>query len=241
MARMKDRTKQILESGIEYFIRTGEPITSERLYGAYDFGIKPAMIRCELNELGSQGFFEQGHPSGGRRPTHKAYRLFVDGFLSGKALSMLLEECLPPAEELLSFFLEGERRAFVEDLSDRLDVLGAGYAPKGGELYQSGLSSLLGKLDTDAKEEFVRVAEDLESLGERLDEDRWWERESVWPRVFVGRSPFTKSRHLSVIADRLSHAGDDFLVLAIGPNRMDYEKSIAIFKALEDSLSSMHA
>jgi len=42
---MRDRTRTILEAGIMEFIRTGLPITSERLFEEYDFGIKPAMIR----------------------------------------------------------------------------------------------------------------------------------------------------------------------------------------------------
>ena len=52
---MRDRTRTILEAGIMEFIRTGLPITSERLFEEYDFGIKPAMIRCELNALDDDG------------------------------------------------------------------------------------------------------------------------------------------------------------------------------------------
>lgn len=52
---MRERTKEILEAGVRQFIKTGLPITSERLFEEYDFGIKPAMIRCELNALDEEG------------------------------------------------------------------------------------------------------------------------------------------------------------------------------------------
>ena len=48
---MTDRTAQILEAAIQEYINTGDPVSSGLLYDRYDFGIKPAMIRLELDEL----------------------------------------------------------------------------------------------------------------------------------------------------------------------------------------------
>jgi len=42
------RTNQILKAAIEEFIRSGELVSSGKLYRRYNFGIKPAMIRMEL-------------------------------------------------------------------------------------------------------------------------------------------------------------------------------------------------
>ena len=66
---MTDRTAQILEAAIQEFINTGEPVSSGLLYDRYDFGIKPAMIRLELDELEDGGYLEQPHHSAGRVPT----------------------------------------------------------------------------------------------------------------------------------------------------------------------------
>ena len=45
------RLAQILEGAVREFIHTGELVSSERLYERYDFGIRPARIRSELQEL----------------------------------------------------------------------------------------------------------------------------------------------------------------------------------------------
>lgn len=235
MTTVKGRTMAILEAAVEYFIRMGAPITSARLFEAYDFGIKPAMIRCELNKLGKQGFFEQGHPSGGRRPTHKAYRFFVNGLLARKGDEDEKANETPKAfADLRRAILEGEREAFVELLSDLLEVLGVGYAPREEYTYQSGLSELLFQIEDDGRSEMLAVVRDFEAIADRLQRNRWWEEEFTGPRVFIGQSPITKSPNLSVIADRFhSHRGD-FLVFAIGPNRMDYERSIHLFRSIRE-------
>lgn len=232
MTVLKGRQKAILEGAVRYFIKTGEPITSGKLFDAYDFGIKPAMIRCELNELGAEGFLEQGHPSGGRRPTHKAYRLFVNGLLEGEGQESTKETSKALAE-LHEAFIGGERDLFIEDISTCLGLLGVGYAPDEGHTYQSGLFGLLRQFEEDGRDELLAVVRDFEAIADRLRRDHWWEDEFPGPRVFVGESPITRSPHLSVIADRLSSARGDFLVFAIGPTRMDYERSIRFFKSME--------
>lgn len=230
---MKERTKAILEAAVEYFIKTGEPITSGKLFDEYDFGIKPAMIRCELNELGKDGFLEQGHPSGGRRPTHKAYRLFVNDLLeSGKEKAA--KDSPKTLAELREALRGGERELFVEDLSEWLGVLGVGYAPREHHTYQSGLSELLFQLEAEGRDEMLAVVRDFEAIADRLHRNRWWEGEFSGPQVFIGQSPITKSPNLSVIADRLPSEHGDFLVFAIGPNRMDYQRSIRLFKSMEE-------
>ncbi|MEA2113612.1 MAG: heat-inducible transcription repressor HrcA, partial [Patescibacteria group bacterium] len=66
---MTSRRKLILKISIDDFISNAHLITSGYLYNKYDFGIKPAMIRRELNELDKEKFLYQAHPSGGRVPT----------------------------------------------------------------------------------------------------------------------------------------------------------------------------
>ncbi|MBI5732918.1 hypothetical protein HY967_03095 [Candidatus Jorgensenbacteria bacterium] len=229
------RTKQILEASVDNFIKTGRAVTSEHLYDAYDFGIKPAMIRWELNELAKGGYLYQVHPSGGRFPTNRAYRFYVDelldrnfdsAYVSNRNISGLIEE-----------FVEGARRSFVQDLSDYLRLLSVGYEFDAENLYQSGLNALIKELADEDKKALVDVVEDFERLPERLASAReWLEEDGPWPRVFIGQNLITKSDHLSVIAGKFVFDGDDFLLVAVGPKRMDYHKSLVLFKVLERSL-----
>jgi len=227
---MRERTLDILEAGIRQYIETGEPITSDRIYQEYDFGIKPAMIRCELSELDEAGFLEQNHPSGGRQPTSEAYRFFVDRLLEQEAKVRRMAAVQSLARELRV----GRRERMVRDLAHVLDVLGVGYTPRGRELYQSEISNFLSRLDVGVKDDIIRVIEDIESFPSRLGKMRSWNQESSWPKVFVGESPITRSEHLSVVAGKYTSAGETFYLFAIGPIRMDYTKSIDMFRSLSE-------
>src|SRR3989338_10924172 len=78
MKHMFDRTADILEAVIEEFINGGEPVSSSHLYKRHNFGIKPAMIRLELEKLADEGFLEQPHHSAGRVPTDRGYEFFAE-------------------------------------------------------------------------------------------------------------------------------------------------------------------
>ncbi len=223
---MKDRTRAILEFAVRDFIKNGKPITSEYLYDLHDFGIKPAMIRWELNSLAEEGFFYQEHPSGGRFPSDKAYRYFADTLLAREAE---VEEKAMKCELFMN-----DMKSVVQQMSEQLKVLSIGYDPKRGMMYGSGLRELLENLETETKDELVDVVKDFEQLEERLAKKReWWEEGDAWPRVFVGESPVTRSDHLSVIAARYDEGGRTILLLSIGPKRMDYQQSVELFKELK--------
>lgn len=230
---MKERTENILESLVEDFIETGFPITSELLYDNHSFGIKPAMIRWELNALTDEGFLYQRHPSGGRFPTNKAYQFFV-----GRLLELELNDA-KGASDLMDEFLFGERKTFVAELAHHLGLLGVGYATHENQVYESGLRALLVTIEADEKEELVKVVNDFEALSERFEKQKaWWTKETNWPRVFIGASPLTKSKHLSVVASSLGEGKEQFLLLAIGPKRMDYKKSLTWMKSLARCVAS---
>jgi heat-inducible transcriptional repressor len=228
---MRDRTKTILEASLWSFIKTGRPVTSDFLYEHYDFGIKPAMIRWELNYLGEAGFMTQVHVSGGRVPTNKAYRFLVNSLLDEK---MELERTVSEELALLvKEFLEGERKSFIERVANYLRVASIGYEPRGEAFYESGLKFLLARLETEEKEVLLEVVDDIESIENRL---RRIEIKERGPRVFIGEGPFTKSDHLALIVNKFKVERKPFLLLAVGPKRMDYRRSLRFFRVLENSL-----
>lgn len=227
---MDARTKLILETGIRDYIKTGEPITSERLYRFYDFGIKPAMIRWELNDLSGAGYLMQVHTSGGRVPTNKAYRFFVQELLSKESAHERIPEQF---DKLARNFLEGDIDSFVKCISEEFGLLGIGYEPEEDNFWESGLEGLLEKLDVETKPDLLDVVKDFESLPERLLHERsWLEKGDFWPQIFIGSNPMTKSDYLSVLAGRFDFNGEDMILMAIGPKRMDYQKPIRLFRYL---------
>ena len=230
-----------MEAAVGDFVKTGQPVTSERLYDTYDFGIKPAMIRWELSDLSEAGYFSQKHPSGGRIPTDKAYRFLAEHFLTEEPRK---EKSTGIFRELEADFRKGGRKSFVEEMAEEFGLLGVGFIPGEGlpghgEFFGSGLDGLLEQLDTMSKHDLVEVVRDFEMLPERILENKsWWEKEKEWPRVFVGQSPVTRSPHVSVFATYLRCEPENFLVITIGPKRMDYTKPIRFLKSLERSVEN---
>lgn len=75
---MKERQKILLDTVINNYIETAEPVGSKIIHDRYELQLSTATIRHELNELEKDGFLTHIHTSSGRIPTDKGYRLFVD-------------------------------------------------------------------------------------------------------------------------------------------------------------------
>ncbi len=223
---MNDRTETILRAAVEEFIKNGEPITSTYLYDRYNFGIKPAMIRWELNDLANQGYLFQEHTSSGRMPTDKAYRFFVS----------VIEE-----EDASEDWVEGITRSnsgiegMLHELVKELNVFSVYHNPYENEIYEEGLTALCESFGGEKAETLLEVIRDIELLDERLKErKRELESRARLPRVFIGHSPITENDHCSVIIDEFGEKDRKCTLLFIGPKRMDYRKSIAFFKYLKE-------
>lgn len=227
MGGMKERTQSILKASVREYIKTGKPITSEVLYETYDFGIKPAMIRLELGDLSGGGFFYQTHPSGGRYPTDKAYKFFVE--------SLIGEDKRGGQKWVNEEKIDENFKGFIDDISQRLGVLSVGFNVCDNTIIESGLSELIERMPMSAKEEILSIVNDFEAIEERIQRQRdWILNEQFWPKVFIGESPITRSKDLSVVAGKISNDGNDVIIFSIGPKRMDYEKAIGIMKLLSD-------
>ena len=73
-----ERKHQILIGAIDEYINSASPITSGNVHKNIISSISPATLRNELNALEAMGYLKQLHTSGGRVPTSKAYRYYVN-------------------------------------------------------------------------------------------------------------------------------------------------------------------
>ena len=222
---MDKRQALILERSIRDYIQTGKPITSGHLYRRHRFGIKPAMIRRELNALSDADYFSQVHHSGGRVPTLKAYRFFVEQ-LKHEAFGEA-----PFMSDVFSFMQKGALQELVAFLAEELRLVSVIYDPEEDALYRSGLEALCASQDIFGKDMLLSVIRDIELLPERLRAERsfWNAEEENWPAVFIGKNQFTDSDALSVAAGR----GKKYRYLAVGPVRMNYRTVLNLLQSLE--------
>ena len=76
-----EREGTILEMLVREYIRTAEPVSSEKIAKRMRNALSPATVRSIFTDLTDAGFIEQPHTSGGRVPCQKGYRFFVDMIL----------------------------------------------------------------------------------------------------------------------------------------------------------------
>ncbi|MFA5231446.1 MAG: hypothetical protein WC416_03470 [Candidatus Omnitrophota bacterium] len=70
------RRKSILNSAINRYIKNAVPVASEDI--ADEFDLSSATIRNIFSELDESGYLKHPYTSGGRIPTDKGYRYYVD-------------------------------------------------------------------------------------------------------------------------------------------------------------------
>lgn len=227
---MTERTGQILEAVIQEFINTGEPVSSGLLYDRYDFGIKPAMIRLELDELEEKGFLEQPHHSAGRVPTNVGYEFFAKRILGSDQTER------PPASrkknELRQLLEEQAWPDLMAELSNQLGLLSVAADRARDAVYKSGLERLIDNFDWQDHNGIRSVIHDFEEVDGRMTKLLENKMEEG-PNIFIGKkSPVTKSESLSVIGGNYIVGDSKVTIFVIGPKRMDYKKVIQIFKNL---------
>ncbi len=227
---MTDRTAQILEAAIQEFINTGDPVSSGLLYDRYEFGIKPAMIRLELDELEDQGYLEQPHHSAGRVPTNSGYEFFAKRMLG---MSPTTDRAAGSARQNDLHLLLKERAwpDLLNELSAQLGLLSVAADLARESVYKAGLQHLIDHLDWEDQNGIRSVIHDFEEVDERLP--RAAEKMGIGPQIFIGKkSPVTSSDNLSVVGGNYQIGDATISIFAIGPKRMDYKKVIRIFKNL---------
>lgn len=229
MEQLDPRSSEILRAVVQGFIETGEPVSSEWLYSNFDFGIKPAMIRLELNDLTERGFLEQPHHAAGRVPSDTGYEFFAN---------QTLEETKSAYDRQISHLFENHAwPALLSQLSEELGVLGVA-ATSRKDIFKSPLENLVDALDWNSREEIKMLLRDFEELDERMAK-AWKALDDDSLRVFVGKkSPITQSGFLSVMAGEYDADGGRVLLCAIGPKRMDYGKTAKIMKGLKETKKS---
>jgi len=105
----EDRRLDVLRAIVEDYVVTREPVGSKVLVERHNLGVSPATIRNDMASLEDEGYIVQPHPSAGRVPTDKGYRLFVDRLAEVKPLS-------GPEKRAIGQFLDG-----AVDLDDVVD------------------------------------------------------------------------------------------------------------------------
>jgi len=141
------REEKILKALINEYILTARPVSSRAIAEKYRLGISSATIRNSMQDLEEKGLLKQPHPSAGRIPTDKAYRIYVDNLIKPEKLTL-------PEKEKIKKELFSDYTAIEDLLAQTSRILGR-------------TSSLLGVTIAPHLESEVLTRIDLLYLAER--------------------------------------------------------------------------
>lgn len=115
----RDRERNVLLGLVECYLKTGKPVGSNTLKEAGFDNLSSATIRNYFANLEEEGYLVQQHTSGGRIPTHAAFRLYATENANASSLT-------PQQEKTLNAFRNAETReiaAFLQKAGETLSAL----------------------------------------------------------------------------------------------------------------------
>jgi heat-inducible transcriptional repressor len=115
----KEREKRVLLGLMEHYLKTGKPVGSNALKEAEFADLSSATLRNYFAHLEEQGYLTQQHSSGGRIPTHKAFRFYANEYLDQE--SSLASE--PPQLNELRHTETREIAGYLQRAAETLSLL----------------------------------------------------------------------------------------------------------------------
>lgn len=230
------RRRAILAATINKYIHNAEPVSSEDI--ARDFDLSPATVRNILAELEEANYLTHPYTSGGRVPTDKGYRYYVDFLLS----QMELME-----EEKKRITTEYKKKINqLEDILDKTSRIisaithytGITYSPAWQDRFSyNGISLILNQpefRDHQRIRLIIKAIEDKQRLLNIINRDF-----SGRVRVYIGEElgyPEMESCSLVVSTYRLKDKSSG-RVAVLGPMRMEYTHAIPALEYISDALT----
>lgn len=239
---LNNRQETLLAAIIKEYIDSAQPVSSKLIEKSGFFGLGSATIRNEMNELEESGYLSQPYTSGGRMPTDKAYRYFVDNLLE-------LRKAEPSASQ------KSKIRAAIREtgndprrinktvgqlLSNLSENLVITNIYQDSDFHKFGLSGLFEMPEFRKFDRIFKLTsffDEFESLfsrevGELIGADEDF-------KIFIGReNPIQGIKDETVIFSKynLPHKYTGSLTL-IGPTRMNYQRNIGLVKYTMEELN----
>jgi heat-inducible transcriptional repressor len=120
------REREILNSIVESYIETGQPVASRTISQRRKEALSPATVRNVMADLYEQGYLEQPHTSAGRLPTDKAFRVYVESLATRRLPAAELERLRSDLGGVESLFERIERSShFLTEFTHNIGIAAA--------------------------------------------------------------------------------------------------------------------
>ena len=243
-----DRQKKLINSIIETYVETAEPVSSKFIGQEYFPGLSSATIRNEMHSLEELGLLTQLHTSGGRVPTDRAYRFYVDELFStkkfepAKTVRNKVKETID-ATEPESRSINKAIAQLVAELSDNLAIANT---LEENDFFKVGLASLFGSPEFKEINSIFRITDVFEHFDrmfaqfEREIFGEFFNTPNHGIKVVIGReNPVQNVQNETVIFAKYQLPRQQFGSLTvIGPTRMNYEKNLGLIQCVIEEINN---
>lgn len=234
----ESRRRAVLSTTINKYIEEAMPVASEDV--ARDFDLSSATIRNIFAELEETGLLMHPYTSGGRMPTEKGYRYYVDFLIS--QLALLDEE-----KESIVKEYKREIRQLEDALEETSEVISAithyagivSFLERQDRFFYKGISRILEHpefRDIEKIRLLIKIIEDKKHLLEIINRDF-----SGKVKVYIGRElgcPEMENCSLVVSSYRLKNRPSGRIAV-LGPVRMEYRHIIPALDYISDVLTGV--
>jgi len=230
------RRRAVLAATINKYIKQASPVSSEDI--ADEFDLSSATIRNIFAELEGDGYLAHPYTSGGRIPTNKGYRYYVD-FLTSQIELMDAEK-----ERIIKEYSQqiGRLEDALERTSQLISVVthyaGIVYLPQWQDkIFYNGISFILDQpefRDFERMRHLIRMIENKRRLLEIINRDI---ADDV--RIYIGEEldcPEMETCSLVVSACHLKN-GPAGRLAVLGPMRMEYNRIIPTLEYITEAFS----
>lgn len=245
------RQTRLLNFIIKEYVKTAKPVGSASIARRGNFNLSPASLRSEMCELERAGYLSQLHTSGGRVPTDKAYRYFVNSLLEKENGLNLKTEYKNKVRQALSGIPSDPREInrvvarALSNLSENLVITGIS---QDEDFFKKGLVSLFENPEfREFKEAFqlAKFFEEFEGMFQFIEREFFntlGVPRGVPVQIMIGKeNPFRQIQHETVMCAKYGLPEDHIGSLTlVGPTRMDYEKNISLIKYITEELNRLY-
>jgi len=234
----ESRRRAILTSTINKYIKRAIPISSEDI--ADEFGLSSATVRNIFAELEEAGYLTHPYTSGGRIPTDKGYRFYVDFLLS--QMNLLDEEkqhIIKEYKKELSH-LEDALEETSEVISDITHYAGiVSFLEWQDKFFYRGIGRVLEHPEFNSIDKIrllIKMIEDKGRLLRIINKDF-----SEKVKVYIGKElDYPEMQNCSLVVSSFRRKNKPSGRLAVlGPARMEYNHIIPALDYISDVLSEV--
>ncbi len=238
MIDLAPRQIQILRAIIEEFIETAQPVGSDTVDKKYNIGVSPATIRNEMVYLSKQDYLYKIHTSGGRIPTPKAFRLYVNELMREQELSVADE--VSAKEKIWESRNQLDRllKASTKVLASRAQAIGVAMTDE-SRMFHSGYSNLLDMpefYDINVMKRVLSVIEQSRLMNEIFTKGESYDKIQIVYGKELGEKELEP---IGIMFVSINAMGHDCRLGVLGSERFNYPYLVPMMKYFKSLIEEM--